>query len=259
MDTNELIERYLDGEASKEELAELKKLMANDAKLKKEVATQRLMKGILKSERKTAFESELMQLSADILKPKMGKKQETNEPATELKQEKAKVRSLFPQRFAMAAAAAVALIIVSVFVFQGPQTDVLYADFYQPFSVKSVRGDSNNNLEGQIADTYNQEDYNAAKQLINQYLKDSPDQANRFELLLANCHLNLNQTDQAITILTKLIQRSGNKYVEDAEWYLVLAHLKADNAEAAKKVLNTISSNENHIYKTHATRLLKKL
>jgi len=261
---DELIERYLDGTASEGELATLKEQMAVDSQLQKEVAMQRLMKGVLKADKQRAFEKELSQLSESILRPKMqSTKNDQNKEQEQTKdhqQKKAKVKSLFSQRIALAIAASIALILVAVFIFQDqPDGQALYASHYQPFSVKNIRGENSERLKVKIAEAYNLGNYEATKPYIIAYLQEGPDSADRYELILANCHLNLNETTQAIQLLTKVVKQEDINYRQDAQWYLALAHLKADDLSNAQQVLQLILQNENHLYYNKAKKLLAEL
>lgn len=261
MDTNrdELVERYLDGEATKKEIASLKALMQQDANFKKEVATQRLMKGVLRSEDKLAFEKELGKLSEELLTPKLGQHKKENSTHQNMGDKKAKTRRLFPPQFALAIAAAITLIIVAVVVFQGTPNQELYTAYYQPFSLKNVRGENTEDLKAQIGSAYNKADYAQAKQLLQKYLKQTTEKPDRFELALANCYLNLNDTEKAIALFQSISTRETGGYAQDAEWFLALAYLKVEDEQNMNRILTDITSNSNHIYYDYALKLQKAL
>lgn len=254
MDKDILIEKYLAGEATDSELSELKQLM-NDETAKQEITLQRLMKGVMRAQEEKDFHEQLNHLSEEILLPKMGSKQNATK-------EKAKVKNLFPQSWVLAIAATLTLLIVALVVFNqqfGNTSQDLYASYYQPLSAKNVRGTAQEELQANMLKAYNTSDYQSAKPLLEQLLEKQPENAERLTLLLANCLLNLDNTSKVIQLLKPLSIQNTSDFQEDAQWYLALSYLKANQIDEAKELIKEIQSNPNHLYTTKAKQLAIEL
>ena len=71
------------------------------------------------------------------------------------------------------------------------------------------------------------------------------------------CHLELNETKEALTYLNQVEPQSD--YGDQALWYRGLTHLKAQQIDAAKSVFRQIAKQENSIYQKSANQILNQI
>ena len=79
----------------------------------------------------------------------------------------------------------------------------------------------------------------------------------KYNLMKGVSNLKLEKFDAAIEALSNI--GSENPYFDQAEWYLAMVHFYANNTEAAKKNLTTISNNNSHYKRKAAKKYLEKL
>lgn len=255
---NKLVERYLSGKASNTELVQLEELMENDSSFKQEVLTQRVMKGAIRAKEKQQFLGEMNELFDEILQPQLNAELGTSSNLSSTTK-KAKVKSLFPKRFAIGVAAAITLLLASVFIFNQQQpSQQLYAEAFQPFRISNTRSEVDKTIKAKLSEAYNRGDYSQAKEWTNKLLNSSSGDQTEFQLILANCQLNLDENEEAIQTLKALAHTSG-EYQEDAQWYLALAYLKTDDLKPATQVLKGITKNIKHLYHIKAQTLLEQV
>lgn len=164
------------------------------------------------------------------------------------------------------AAAVVSLLIVSsVFLFQSsePDTLALYNSYYQPYPnlfYPAVRGDSDTDtisISKKALRAYNQGDYKTAANYFREALTNRDEIGNEYGLLyLGNCLLALDSLSAAKNILQQINEQSP--VVDQAKWYLALAHLKSKELEEAGKVLGELTDHANS-YRDKAIKILQEI
>jgi tetratricopeptide (TPR) repeat protein len=101
--------------------------------------------------------------------------------------------------------------------------------------------------------SYNDGNFDKAVALFNTI----PLQNDTLHVYQANALLNINKTQEAITILEKIPSNSPSH--DDASWYLALAYLKTKNVEKTKAILTALSKEGNKGYQVKAKNLLEQL
>ncbi|GAB4419051.1 MAG: hypothetical protein OHK0039_31100 [Bacteroidia bacterium] len=107
---------------------------------------------------------------------------------------------------------------------------------------------------------YDQQNYTEAADLLASYLAEAGQDTDQARTQTARMHyavslLFLDQDPQpAIDALKGVIASQDARYLHDAQWYLGLAYLKADDTDAAKAILGALPPLEDD-----AARLLQRL
>lgn len=178
----------------------------------------------------------------------------------------------------LAVAASVAVLVLAYFFIFQPDNSPqgLYSSYYEPY-----KDNLSQELELRLSETgfgstddmrvqlnllltgigeYKAENFAAAAEKLATYRsKANPtdDLTRQASLYEAISRLELKQSQDAITLLTPLAQNDEFAQQADAQWYLALAHLQADEAAAAQSMLQQLKNSE--VYGTAATELLEKL
>lgn len=83
--------------------------------------------------------------------------------------------------------------------------------------------------------------------------------------LTAYAYMQLNETDQAISIYEEILEAENNRdssffpYIDRSRWFLSIAYLDRDQAQKAKTLLEEIAKDEDHYMHTRAQQLLADL
>lgn len=248
METVAQIEKYITGKMSREEKSDFEKVMKEDKKLRKEVATYRdIIAGIEHAET-DAFTSMMQDWEQKL------KTQQQPQPA--------KVRSLFRPGVIVAIAAAVVLLLTFIFVFNpftSGTTDPFQAAF-QPYPDEiTIMGDGNGEFDQKMANKamafYNAENYREALPLLKTLADDNP------EIAVLRLYQGIAEMQTAdFTAATASFSALQNtSYARIAEWYQALTQVRYDNSAAAKTILKTIANTQGHPYQKQARELLEEL
>lgn len=236
------IERYLIGELSQQELAAFKAELLVDESLKEKVENHRqFLKGL-----EIGFNKELKSFLVE---------EETKIRAQPTKEPK-RVKSFY---ILFGMAAAVALLIVSVFVLrtQPISQDELFAQYYQTYpNVEQPVSRSENNANNPYA-LYEQGAYEKALILFSDIHASDPENA-ALPYYSALCHLELGQAKEAIEFLDQVVVMQSDKYSRPATWYLSLSYLKSGNTKKTKAILKQLQLEED-VYADKAKGLLENL
>lgn len=205
MENTDLIDKYLQGRCSEEELALLEELVSNDPLFAQELEIRQDIKAVAMHSDGENFKEQLQ-----VFEPK-----------------KEKPKPL--RRFWIGAAAALAGFMTTIFILNfGPtENERLFAENFEPYRNivnPVVRGSDNLSEEDQAFQAYEQQDYQRAVQLF-QTLRQTNEE-DYILLYLGNSYLALDNTDKAIEYF-KLIETDS--LLPQTQWYLALAYLKADN------------------------------
>jgi len=71
--------------------------------------------------------------------------------------------------------------------------------------------------------------------------------------------LNENRTDEALAKFKTVLEHNDNSYIDQAEWYTALAHVRNDDVDEAISLLRELTTVGNHERKDEIQKLLKKL
>lgn len=260
----ELAHRYIDGLASDSEVRQIKERLRTDAKFRKEFMRLQAMKAMLKAdERVNNMRGEMSTLFDEVVQPKLNKTAQIKQPT--------KIISL--QRVALAVAATISLLLVATFVFNSSDTNTesLYQAYYSPYASNMLRGEVDVNILYQEAlKEYSLKNYDIASQKLSTYIQQieagesgsntssassNVEEYEQLYLLLGNCALNQDNTDQAEEYFNKVLNGSNGQFIHDAKWYLALTYLKSGQEGEAKQQLEDIAGVMN-IYQIEAKNIL---
>jgi len=237
-----LIEGYIGGSLSEEELTIANRLMESSTEFAEEVSFQKMMLAHLEANIKNAQKRRLLEGLKEI-------KGETQE---------AKVIRFNPKIawYSIAASILIVLGVFSYFNFGSPTSEEIYLSYYQPYDgVVNTRGDSKPIAE--VISIYNVGEYQLALDNFLQVEELEGISSGQYSLLVANCYLNLDKPDNGIEWLNKISNNENSLIRANKDWYIALCFLKKGNIEMSKSQLQNIIDN-NSVYSRKAKQLLKE-
>jgi TolA-binding protein len=169
-------------------------------------------------------------------------------------------RSSLVRYISLSAAAAIALFVLIRILLPASDPDKIYSSFYEPFNVISPVTRSFPAIEADdysaAVEKYKLGDYQAAaSEFSNAILKDNSAITPRF--FMGITHLELGNYDQAVNLLSNIIDRSG-EYDKEAEWYLGLAYLKTGEKDKASACFELLAKTPG-FYHERADKILRRL
>ena len=219
MNKSDFIIKYFEGTLSKVELKEFDTLLINDNDYKEEFEFQKELQ-------ETLVLNDREQLKKEIQKwDTVNNKRRFNS-------------------WQIAASLIILLGTSLLFLFnsQSSSMEELYASNFEPYRnimQPIVRGEHKDDIQSKAFEAYETKDYENAILHFNEILKEEPNATISF--YKANLLLQLNNTDEAITILEANVKNSDT--LQDRNlWYLALAYLKDNNIDASKKTLKQLLS-----------------
>jgi tetratricopeptide (TPR) repeat protein len=235
----ELLVRYMDGELSDSERAELEKKLAADASLQSEL--------------------ESLQLSREAIR-RFGLQQQVSSIHHEMMSEmKAPVRKLSTARriirYSMGAAAAILLIVIGImgYTYYRLSPERVFNENYQPYELATLRGD----------DSLDKAENEYRKGNYQQVINISNENANpQYQFLAAMSYLQLNKYPEAISQFKSLLNENRLIGVQkdQAEYYLALAYIRNQDYDLSLEILESMRNNPSHTYHEKATnKLLRQL
>jgi outer membrane PBP1 activator LpoA protein len=220
-------------------------------------------------EKELASDSQLAELLADYRKSEMAIKAAARQQLREAVQtaydnEDKHLHRRMIMRRSIAIAAGFALLLAAGFWLLNSDagknnTEELFAQYFEMPASPSVRGGNGqtNTKWQQAVDFYEKQEFQSAIPLFQELLLDGAfDQKESVKLLLGAALLSEDQPNEALEIFDQISPESS--FNEDAEWYRVLALLKANRLEETKKALKNIIQQKNHFKKEDATRILEQ-
>lgn len=235
------IENYLSGELSQEEAEKFEKQILENDELRNQVENhRRFIKGL-----ELGFNREL--------------KAQLQQEEQRLAGQDTEIKRRFPIQYYIGIAAAVTLILVSVFLLRTPSLNSaeLFAAYYQPYpNIESPLSRDDN--EEQNAYTYYEQGlYEKALNLFSQHTSENP--ADPAPLFYSGiCYLELDEADKAANLFQLVQAMEKNNYSKAALWYEALASLKIDNKPRAVEILTGLSEGEDS-YAIRSAELMGKL
>ena len=234
---NDQIDKYLRGEMSPEDESSFLVEVNSSAELKKELElTQDIQKGIELDALYSA--KSLLVAEEDKLKKPISSSPSNN--------------------WWWKAAASLILICSVLYFFLGQSADMqeLYSQSYSPYpNIVNPVNRSSSTLPKDWPEAYEAKKYEQVIAVLSEKLKTEPE-SDVYLFYLAQSHLALGHSDQAITHLEKI--KSNSKFYEPAQWYVALSYLKQDNADKAEETLNQIKDSDS-AYAMRAEKLLNSL
>lgn len=218
----EIIERYINGSMTSQELKDFNQLLELDNEFKIKVEDIKTML--------LGIEAQSLKEHLDVLHEEIPKTL-IRKPADK------KIKYLSFSK--IAAAAAVIIAVGSIWFFSTPQNEKLYANHFKPDPGLPTTMSSTNNYDFYDAMVkYKHGDYNIAidKWKVLSEQKPENDTINYF---LGVAHMANKNTSEAIPFLERSVEAPDEfVFLNEAYYYLGLAYLKEGNIELAKKNLS---------------------
>ncbi|NRB50113.1 MAG: hypothetical protein HRU41_20720 [Saprospiraceae bacterium] len=231
-DQFELIERFLDGEISRKELAE-QLSDVSPAALEEEIAMMKSMR--------IAVEAAGLRDQLTAALPKAAPKQ-------------AKVRSLRSWRQGLAIAASVLVLILAYVFWPKAETEGLYAQYeYIDPGVPVLMSQSDQHAMYDALTYYSEEDYATAISKLSD-LQTQGINNDTITYYLGASYLYQEQANEAIGSLARLTIEDG-PFRARAEWLTTLAALQLEDMDQVRKLLPSILADETHPFHTQAQQL----
>lgn len=247
----ELIDDYLGGRLNQEEKQAFEQRLSTETALAEQVALHRKITAGLQSTGRINMLAFL-------------KEEDAKMPAYEQETEKEEGKTITfrpasRQMYYWAAAAVLLLIVPVLLLLRNDVSGEKLADtYFSPYKNQWVAPDSDSSLSAQAMEHYENQNYALALPILEKMLGTDTAEA-EVQFYKGNSHLALKHTKDAIECFRKVLDMPSNKYTQEAEWYLALSYVQADNEKEAKKVLKEIVAKETHPYHKDAQELLKKL
>ena len=249
MNFNDQIDDFLFGKLAPEEEEKFRQQRLIDSDLAQEVKKRKLMLGGLEMLGNQQTKERLKEVSKRVFK----EKQEN------LPKELKRSRTLFLWTAAAAAIVILCIIGWQIFYPSNINPEKLFAESYQPYIEDfGSRGANTTNEYLQAGEYYQQKNYAAAIPLLQNILKDDP-QNNEVELVLGDCLLSSNRVEEAISHFNTVLDRKTNLYSDPAQWFLALCYLKQNNIEECKRILKSQTEDSSADFYEEAKELLSKL
>lgn len=245
------IDRYLNQEMSQEEHALFENEIKVNPELEIEIEQQRDIILYIEEKGNTDLKTFLKGIE----------NKQDNTSNTELKKN-ASIISL--RKIATGIAAGIAILLASVWAFRSEQIQQpteLFSEYYSPYPndlVKIERSGNENSILQKAMINYNQQEYQAAINDINQYIltDDTEHLDNELSFFKAISHLSMDNLREAKQVLETLNSIETFEYSDKVNWYLSLAYLKnGDNTLAKSKLENLINSGQSYKLKEAKTIL----
>ena len=243
MENTELIERFFEGGLSPTERQAFERREAQEPALTEEVALQRQIRDGLRATGRGRMLSKLEAAE--------GRMSVYHPPAQVLR-----FGESTRQRFYWAAAAAVLLLIpVYLWLKANPANERLFAVYFVPYQQAAGQPVAQDPLSRALRQ-YRDKNYAQALPMLEQIVEKGgvSDSALFYK---ANVNLQLDQPQEAIAGLRKITVQSG--FHEEAQWYLALAYLQANETGKAKEIVSEIRAKPGHPYYKQAGKLARKL
>lgn len=234
-DEKQLIEKYLDGDITQEEMKEFEQKLQSSREFDDELRLQEMVKSAITASAKAKLKKELRTL--------------LQKTRTE------KVRKPVPRRVYWIAASIVAIFSVTlVFTQMNQPEERLFKEFYSPYPITpSTRGDDLSLYINALV-LYNEGSFQKALPLFEEIIGAHPEDFSA-QVILGNCHLNLGDVETAKEVFQQVRKNGTGQSKSEATWYMALILLKEEKNEEAIKLLDSLIVGQT-IYSGRAEDLL---
>jgi predicted negative regulator of RcsB-dependent stress response len=232
----EIIDRYLNGELSEEELKDFNKLLESDLQLRRELSLEKDLNKII--------------LETDIYE--FGNKVKATREAMLLQKPNPngfdKTVRLRSKKWYLLAASIIVLVGLLGYLYflqnQQISSEKLFLQYYSKYhsDIAARSGDEISNDPFILGlNEYEDDNYNDAIRYLNQEINE--DSLNfTAQLYLGISYMEKNNLDKAIDVFKSIINESGNMFIGQAKWYLALTYLKTDDVDYREETKNLLSS-----------------
>lgn len=231
-----LIEKYLEGTITSDEMRAFDELVAGDKDFKREVDFQLEIRSSLRQQDDANFRQKLVEL-------------ENQAPKTSSK------------RFWIGIAASlIGLAMLGMWWFLLPvENSALFQAYYttqRNIHEPLTRANGQENLTYAAFLAYEKEDWQEALDLFSSLKENSSEEY--LELYIGNCQLQLEKYREAILSFEELLDSPDLDLMYRGTWYLALAELANGNTGRAKELLQQLAS-ESGAFSAQAKELLEKM
>ena len=187
------------------------------------------------------------------------------ESTTKKNSAKTPIFQLTPKYLIRYAAAAVIFIALSVGVFytmssKSISPDKLYTSYYVPYEVNGANRSGNAGDESLIEKAmqkFEQKDFDGAIKIFNS-MKTTGNTNISSNFYKGIAYLEMNKPNEAIKSLEVVVKNENSEVLAEAEWYLGLAYLKANDLDNARKQFTKVSE-KYPFYKKKADEIINKI
>ncbi len=249
-DNDHTLDRYLRDEMNEQERRAFEEQLGTDDTLTEELDLQRDTVEGIRLDGSQALKRRLQAVEAELATPA---------PAAV---DDKKTNRRFLMTWVAVAASLLTVVLLGYLFFIPPTSspEELYVAYYQPFpnlinpAQRSVEVEEATVL-GRAVRAYDEQQYAEALTLFEEgnALSDPS-----YTFYYGASYLALDQPEQAIPLLERLVQQKTGLFYEPGLWYLALAHLKANDPEAARPYLQTLAEQEGD-YAREARELLEEI
>ncbi len=239
----ELILKYIDKEATVEEVAEVERRLLSDPELQKMHNEYKNLPAGIRYHELTARLEQLRALEKAL-------------PPVEI--ETPMMRMYKSPGTWLATAAVIALAAISFVLFNGESNADLYAKNFEPYPnvfEPTQRGENTSDKRATAFAMYEQGNYERAATLFTELLAEKKEP--ELLLLLGNSNMSLDRIDEAKNNFLTLIH-DFDGLDEQAKWFLSLCYLKSGEREQAKLIWEELGDPK-ITYSDKAKRLLKEV
>lgn len=239
------IERFLAGEMNEDELRWFSKELISNSELSTELKLDKDLDVVLQDEDVIEFRRKLLSI--------INEKKQSNAP---------KIIKLQPRRWQLAAAAAIAVLMITggaiLFTQQRSYTpERLFSMYYDSDRTIELTRSGNANIVEAVL-KFQQKDFQGASLLFAEILdRDSSNMAVWFYNGIS--YIETERIDDAIKAFDYIVNDEKNLYVEHAEWYLGLCYLKNAQIDFAVNQFSNIAADPYNYHKLEAVKVLEKL
>ncbi len=239
-DLQNRLDKYISGAMNESDALKFEEEIEGDEELKREYNLQKNLSLGIAVHANEALKSKLEKIHNDVV----------SSPSSSGKSSSLQWRYL-------AIAASVSILIISYFLISSNKNS-LYSKYYEAPTFSIQRGSSTNNLLDQAGLNFNNKKYKQAADNFKTYLIDYPnDQNARFYLGIT--YLELEDYDNAIVALDKVVSSDDPLMKDQSLWYLALAHLTRDKSKARLLLGNLSQDQHSGKWQKMAKNLLEEL
>lgn len=228
LNRDEIFEKFLNGELSKEEHQQVIDAINNDNRLKEEFLATKEIYAYYNNERKSILINTLKEIE-----------KESNTIPVRSKRS----RLIRLKQFTTIAACLMGIIFLGKFLSDPEYTNKdLYSQHFEAYPNvynPTVRSNQSNlaDIDSQIMNFYEKSEYQKSVDLYNSHYNFT-EQENELNFYMAISYMKLNEISKAKEILISIPKES--KYFEKSKWYLSLCYLNENNLAEFAQIANTL-------------------
>ena len=232
---------YVDGQLRGEELQAAERLISENAEAAQELDVIRFSVDLVRE----------AAINDQAAAARHAYASNTMQAVSEPKQSPAVVRSFSSSAMRIAAAVLVLLVSITIFKYANTNRLSVYDDNFTSFELSTSRG---NNHDGPLEDAYRNKNWTAVEKLAAAAPSDI-----KSSFLAGMADMETKKFDKAITHFTWVLhlntQAAEPYFRDEAEYYLALSYLAADQPAAGNALIRKIKAEKNHLFYKKASAI----